>query len=444
MKKQWLKSLLIDTFLVAITMGIGLLIRYYTFLNARYFPDIDVYYFLKGIRDGNASNEFMFVVGRFLGQDWMLSLFMGISIASIFLFYLLCRRYTGKISSFIATLFFSISPLVFMNNKFGMIDKSVPVIFMIILCLLIMSYFKGILQVILITLSLALFGWIWTGFYAMMFLVAWYYLINGLKHQDRFAIAYATTLAIIIFVFGFVKLNALINITQSYLISELNPIWNIGIFAEYLIMILVFVFAFTKFRLDKADKKPFDKYWLVFFGFAIFFFAICITFRMHIFFMPLLYLWLAIILDELDYKWIYKILVLFFIISFVILTSWRIYLAEPVMNDGIRDAMEYVNTQSSDCLIGVWGLGHIYQYYTNKTVLYKAQAGKYNEQIQYLVDGKETPCTIIYSKEDIKALKYMLTFNNNNTRVDEYWISKQIPNKVFIYNKTNETYSVIN
>ena len=431
-----IKEISLDLILSIILVSIGFALRYFVYTFYKYPMDIDTYYFLRIIRDHIPGTSFMFTVNE------VMIFYMVISLLSIFFFYQMCRLYTLRFSSFVATLFFALSPLLFFNNKFSFIDKNAPSILMIIFFLTTFKVYKGMARVLLVTGILFMFAWIWEGWVYLIPIIIIYLIIylmyNKIKYGNHLIILCLLGITGIV-VYYFNRILVLINNRDRMLISELNPIWNVGVFAEYLIIVLVFLYVFTKIRIDKVDKNKINEYLFLYVFFIITFFSMCFMFRLNIFLLPILYLWFAIMIEDMEYKTWIKVIVLIFIGLFVFGTSWKIYMQPPLMNDGIKDAMDYINTLPTDCVIGVWSLGHIYQYYTNKTVMYKATAAGYNEQIDYLIRGNTTNCTLIYSEEDIKALEYMMKYDKINISKENYYISKDLPKKLFSYRNNNYT-----
>ena len=116
---------------------------------------------------------------------------------------------------------------------------------------------------------------------------------------------------------------------------------------------------------------------------------------------------------------------------------------EPVvMNDTIKDTMDYVNTLPNDCIVSMWSYGHIYQYYTDKKVLFRASSHTYKEQLDYLVYGNKTSdCVYIWNSLDIKGFDYMVKYGNVPfINTSDYYINKITPDKVF--NNSKEIYYV--
>ena len=148
------------------------------------------------------------------------------------------------------------------------------------------------------------------------------------------------------------------------------------------------------------------------------------------------------LLEELDYNTWKKILFICIIGLFIFGTSWKIYYQQPIMNDAIKQSIEYIDTLPTKCIAGVWSLGHIYQYYTTKEVLFKATSSDYNKQLDYFVYGNEsTDCSIILSDDDMKALLYMNKYmTKNDKNISTFKVVTEKPDKVFKYNNVMNYY----
>jgi len=445
--EQKLKSLRIDCLYLFIIMFVGFLLRYFIYIKQKYIMNIDSYAYLYRIKEiaNWKGREFLIDIGKLLGENGFIIFLMVVSILSLGLFYILCRRYTTKTASLIAGILFAISPLVFFNNQFGITDKNVPTIFMIILCMLLYSIKNRIIRFITLIPALLFFRYVWSGWYAMFILIfAGFAFESILRKELRMTLVYGI-ISVIGFILGWCRFYSLVEPVNRHLISELSPIWNLPPFAEYIVIIIVWILMFTKLRLEKKNTEKLIKYVFLYIGLILTFFYMCFVFRINIYFIIFLYLWVAILLDDLKYRWMIKSLYVIGIFSLIIFLSVNIYMREPEMNDGLKEVMDYVNNLEYDCIVGLWDMGHIYQYYApDKNVYYSASANNYKEQLEYMVYGnKSTNCIIIYSDEDLDALNYMLVFENENISKEEYWVSKKEPIFTSSY-KDNNYYVVVN
>ena len=415
-----------EILLVFLVTFVAFAIRYMVKRSQDFLMNVDSYYYVGRIQDGIYELRFMEHFGYVFGLEGLLTMLMYISILTVPIFYYACRQYTSYTGSFIGALGFALSPLIFFNNQFGILDKNVPTLFMIVAIIAVFGRFKkDVYRIIILIPLLLLFAFIWNGVIGIIALIAIYYFIESLiKKQYILTILYTS--------FGLIcmawNLKVFINMSDYFnirFISELNPIWNIGIFWEYIIIVILWILVLTKLRLEKYDKEKLLKYLFLYIGFIVMFFGMCFVFRMNIFFLPFLYIWLAIIFDDLEYKDIYKFITIGCIFLIISILSLGLYIRDPVMNKDILDAMEYINTlNETNCVIGSWGKGMIYDAYTDKKVPFRGSADGFNTEILYMVEGNNTTCVIIWDNQTIAALNYVLIYTGKDINTSEYYINK--------------------
>lgn len=427
----------LQEFIIAIgIMAIGFILRFLMFNTYKYPVDIDPYMFLRDIKSGIVDNSFMLQAGHVFGTTGIVYFMMVISILCIGIFYWLCRLWMKRSYAIISSIFFALSPLLFINTKFWFIDKNIPTLFMILTILLIMTLFKSWQRILLLILSFGVFYFVWEGWVYLAVVILIYYLIESIINRTKFMYfnisATVILISILIYLYNGI-LYTLINPVEKILTSELNPIWNLEPFAEMLIMIFVFILVFTKLRIDKKDKTKLNQYLFLYIGFIVTLFSFVYIFRMNILFIPFLYLWFGIVLEELEYDFWKKIMFVIMIGLFIFGTSWKVYYQQPIMNDAIKESIDYINTLPTDCIAGVWSLGHIYQYYTDKNVLFKATSFGYDKQLDYFVYGNSTTsCSIILSGDDMKALNFMTKYiKGNEINITNFKVMNRNPDKVF-------------
>ena len=413
-----------EIFLILLPVISGLAIRHFVYSTQNFFMNADSYYYIDKINDGIHGFNFMEHFGYLFGIDGLHHILIFLSIFSIIMFYYMCRQYTSIEGSFIATLLYSISPLIFFNTQFGMLDKNIPSIFMIIFIIAIMGRFKVWWhKLILLILSFSVFAFIWDGWIGMLAIVALYYIIKSIinKNYKILMILFFISIPSLYMAYNrFIRLAGNMNIK---FISELNPVWNIGFFWEFIIIAIVWIFIITKIKLEKYDKNKIDKYLFVYVGFIFTFIVTCFVFRFNILFLPFLYLCSGIIFTDLEYSDIKKFLVLSLLIIPVFVFSTDIYMREPIMNQDIENAMDYVNTiNDSNCIISNWDMGVIYDAYTNKSVVHRASAGSYEMEIDELVKGSNKSCIIIWDNHTIDSLKYILYHLGEDINTSEFYI----------------------
>jgi len=408
-KFEKLKDLLLALVVTIIGFSIRLAIR----SSQKYYMNLDGYTYLNVAKTGILRNEPVLLnwMAKYFGIFYTDMVLWGFTCLTFILFYYLCRRYTSKFSSFLASLFFAVSPLVFFNNQFGLFDKNVYSLFMIVLIMMFMfrkvDKSKTITNVSILFCAF-LFSYMWQGFWCIIVVYVFYLLIQSMVLKKLDHTSYLYVIVGLLLYAGFGSFKGIARFGSGYLTTELSPIYYVGLFSEYLIMVLVYIFLFTKLRLEKKDKNKLLEYLPLYVGFVIAFFAMVATFRMNILFLPFLYLGFAVMFNEFDYKWYWKTFVYLLLISFVVLTSMDIYLREPIMNDDLKEAIDMVNSQPTDCIVGLWDKGYIYEYYSDKDVLFKASDGSWKAQLDYFVFGKEHNCSTIYSETDLEAIRWMI------------------------------------
>jgi len=421
-----------------------LLVIISTFLRLVFYKkyplDGDGFYFLKLIRDKSFGNEFMTNFGYFLGEQNIRIFLSIIVILSIILFYFLMRLYISRKYSFITTLFLGLSPIIFTNTYFGMVDKNIPSIFMIILILFITKKFQDNLkiQIPLIIISLAIFYYIWVGAILFILFYGLYYLI--IFKNVKMKLLIVLFLIITFFKYGLGILKYFTISPDKNTISELLSIWNIRPYTEYIIIIIAYILLILILR---HRKKIFLK---LFTHETLFFFLTLIgmifVFRISLYAMISIYLMFGIMLEYFKINDKIKTYTSYVILFLIIITSFNIYNVNLLYNPVIEEASLYMNEQNTTCVIGLWSKGSIYEYFTNKTALFKNSIGDYKSFIDYFKYGKENNCSMIWSDSDLKALEYMLIKDNDENYLLPNYI-ESLPNKNFTSNEYNITYYVV-
>lgn len=362
-----------------------------------YFIGIDGYYYLLNtVSPEPLSSEVM---------SWMLNYSIGwttfLLIIAMFLTfllsYLIARHYLNRKESLIAQALFSFSALVFLNTQFFMYDKNILSLYFI------MTIYYSIIKKwnIAAFLSIIVFSLVWKGSIIMFIIFILYSILYFKKLYQRLFLFFSLILLSITGISYFPILNN----TKS-LIQETMFLWQTYLYPEYIIIFAVIMFillyhAVKKFNTGKFfDNK--DDYFLI--GYFIVFSIMTIyMFRFIIFLLPVMYIVYILYARKLyfSYYWIAAVCAVLLIIA-----SFNVYTSPSTANDAMVAAVLYANRYETDCLIGDWGKGHIYQFYSNKNVLYKGSAGHVKEQIDYMLRGNETDCVLIWEDRDIITTKY--------------------------------------
>jgi hypothetical protein len=342
------------------------------------------------------------------------------SVWTVVLLYFVLRIDFTRITAFITTLLFAVSPMVFFNNQFGMIDKNPLALFMIILIIgLLRMNIPEMWRFGILVLMLFAFLYMWSGAVAMIVLLLLYALILFIKEKNMPGIGIAISGLLLIGLVGYANLHTLLASQTKSLVSELMPIWNIGLwFGDYFVIIMVYLFLVMKYK-----QIDFSGYGFEVLGFFLFLVATIFVFRLHIYLISFTYFMLAVMIQKVKVdKEMVKHGFMFLLFLLMVVPSVPIYARQPVMNDDLLEAITYVNAQDTDCIVGVWDSGHIYDYYSPKQVLYSADSRYYKDQVNYLVYGNKTNCSIIYSDRDVKALQFMLISDGIRMNETDFWI----------------------
>jgi hypothetical protein len=411
-----------DVLLVLVPAVMAYFIRTAIKSSQHYYMNIDSYYYLSRISDGVVGNEFLIDFGNVIGPYWLEIFLATVSIWTVVLLYFVLRIDFSWKTSFFTTILFAISPMVFFNNQFGIIDKNPLALFMIILIMGLMriripEYYRfGVLVLMLFT-----FMYIWAGAAAMIVLLLFYVLILFIKEKNMPGIAMGIGGILLMIWLGYGSIQTLLSSSTHGLVSELMPIWNVGLwFGDYFVIIMIYLFIIMAHKKKKIDFKP---YTFEVLGFFIFLIATIFVFRLHVYLLPFAYYLLAVFFENIKVeKEVMKHWSLICLAAALMLTSLPVYARQPIMNDVLLEAISYINDQDTDCIIGVWDSGHMYDYYSPKQVLYSADSRYYKDQVNYLVYGNKTNCSIIYSDRDVRALQFMLISNGIRMNETDFWI----------------------
>jgi len=381
---------------------IGMIFRVITNLINPEFLGIDSFAYLNVAKTGILQDyTFLSVSTKYLGVSITHQILIILTCFSFGILYLCCRKIANKNNSIIATLMYMFSPLVFFNTSIGVYDKNPLTLFMIICIIFCVLYFRRRLLIISLIILMILFCFMWQGAIAMWLLLSFFFFIESFDLPESFTrsvIIRGLGMSLILIIFATILKGYKI-IQDKFLIMEARNILQVGFSMEYLFFLLCFILIIATINLEIRSKR------FIAINLILTFLAFVFIFRFNIFFLPFFYIAMAFLLQssKLDFKIIF---VSFFIL--VVIFSPAQYLREPKTNKAIRDMMDYVNEQNHSCIINDWGMGHIYQYYTNKTVKYKAHPTDIQDQIRYMVYGKPTECLIIASTRDYQSLNIVI------------------------------------
>ena len=411
----------IKNLIIITIIAIGLRLLFLT----KFPVGVDSFFFLEVARDCSKTGLLIYNLGCVLGEYGLTVFLAAISILTILLFYALCRTKLGESSSFYASILFALSPLIFSHTRFNMIDKD-PMALFLIICLLIIFFCKihEWLKLVLLLSVTYVFRYTWDGWIFMFFLVLILFIIKYIKEKQYYLFAFSLGVFV---TYIYLEFFQLFKATEQYilpssvsykpLITETYTALQVGFLIEYILIAIVGLYLLYKLKdhLELATA----------FGISLVFFFI--TFRFNIFFVPVLYLAYGVMIDNINIKEVkYKYIITIVSAFLILIGGFGILIHPSIMSEKMYPVFDYINKQPTDCLINVWDKGHLYNYYTNKTVLFKASSYNYQEQIKYLVDGKATNCTIVFSNEDIAKLNKFVKTANLKIQPKDFYISIHI------------------
>ena len=236
-------------------------------------------------------------------------------------------------------------------------------------------------------------------------------------------------------------LNTVLGLAKSKsLVMETRYIWQTYFYREYILILLVFIFLFLIWFKRKQYRNIKNKEVVAIFGFLFFLGLSIYMVRFIIFLLPFFYIVMGMLMEEKDLKYL-------FIGAFIamVLFSAPVYFRETIMNDGIYDAVTYLNNENpKGCLVGDWGKGHIYRYYYEGTVRFSAHPDEFVIQgmLEYMVYGNRTGCSLIWTERDYLALEFLLSDQNINISKEDYYITK-LEKEAEQFKYKNKTYWVV-
>lgn len=405
---------------------IGFLLR--LFFYKKYPLDADSFLYLRNARDHFASNSYLYVLGNW-GEKGIVLWLCAFSILAIILFYILCTSYTNSKNSLIASILFAVSPIIFLNTYFGIIDKNVISIVVFLTILLGSRIEKKLNKYLCWTAGMLLFYVVWEG-WLIVFTFLVIYIMYENKDKKWIFLSIIPFMIVLFF-----KMRTLYNYVfhepDGHFINELHPIWSVFPYIEYILIVFVYLIIILLIRHSK--KEAMNTYSFEILSFFYFIVGMILVFRISILTMPVIFLWTAIIMGNSEDQRIYYFIAgIFFLI---VIGSMNLYNMQPMNDDGLMKAIEYTNIQKTNCLIGLWDKGYIYQYYSNKSVFFSAVPDNYKLQIDYLGNGNKTDCSVIVSNRDYKALSYMTKYDNLNITS---WKTESMNRKEFISEEYND------
>lgn len=387
----------------------------------KYFHNIDSYAYLNIVNTGVMfDNTVLSSFTLNFGITGTLIVLYIFNIMLVIVFYLCLRQKFKQIPSAAASLLFILSPLVFFFTQPEIYDKTIFVLPLFVFCLLCYDLSvikKSYYYLILLFISIVLISMYWQGWYLIAAIFIFMFFMRYLLNKQYYI---AVHYGMILLLFSIKLIPMIKSITMGYtsgfLIAETAPLIFLPFHWEYLVMYAVLIYIFT----FKIDEKSIITFIIIIMSMAIF--------RNVIFALPFMYYYVARFFDKSGKRIMYAV---FIIIILLFLADGAIYVRDPVMNDNFKHAMDYFNTLNSTCLASNWGNGHIYRYYTNKTVLFSAHPNDLPAVMDWLVFGNRTNCTVLWYDRDYFAMDLLVDYYKINITKGEYWMTTVEPDIMF-------------
>ena len=397
--------------------------------DSYYYKNFDTVDYDKGIVGSYLPN-----IITVFGSTITIYLIGIVSLFSIILFYAIARNWFTEKISFIISLMFMIDPLNFFNTQLGILDKNPLILFLFLGLFYCLYVCKGnkIFRWIMVCVVAALSMLVWNGYIAIYIIIFTIVFIHAfLKKEYIYSTAFLF-LTLFFFATNFMMFNNLasgIGSGNKVLLGETRYAFELfsGMYFFYVLVIIT--------ALILIKKLLFKEHNIIFIGLFVTLIPFIYMFRFNLFFVPFVYLMLGFLIDD---KKVFRNILIFFVICIVI--SYPFYFREPRHNNSMLSAMELINQQNTTCLINEWGSGHVYQYFTNKTVKFKAHTRI--DQLDYLAYGNISHnCSIIYEKGDIFILQKMINITGAE-KVDTLYI-ETLAYDYFIDIKRHKEYRVV-
>ena len=394
----------------------GVILRVATYMFAR-IRGADSFYFLNyyNLRDVNT------VIGYHFGIEYMPFVLLGILILTWVLFYsILKEMIDSKLIRLTIFGFLVVSPITFVYTYIGNLDRGMLELFLFTLIIYLNIKNWRITSIIVTLIG---YFFVWPGFLIItMILLSAEFIYQVVLKKKYFYGILGLPLSYLIVTF-FPKYSVYMSENMS-IIAELQPLWHGGLIIE----LLFYFFILAAIAGNLRDLKE-RKYFILSAWFCSSFIAAIFIQRMFVLTLIPMFILLGISLAKIKEtkKGTYIAIGL---MAFFVFASLPVYTYKSYNVNEITEVMEYIDTLPTTCILSMWDSGHLYNYYSNKTILYEASPPKNMDQIyNYLVYGtynnKLAECTILLCKRDIKGLNNTGIMLYNHTLTGTDWIYNQ-------------------
>lgn len=348
--------------------------------------NVDSYHYADSINEGYYDGLSFLVY--YLGSNTEFILLM-FHVATVTLLFFIIKKFYGEKIAFITGMLYVLDPLVIFNTQLGLLDKNPIIMFIMLGFFYAWFILNNRIRALAYLVSLwALAVIFWDGFLIILFIITATSFFTGVFWKDKkqmlFGVIVSGIAIILILIFKFSEVMEML--ADKHLIAE--TMYGLLLFSP-MYLFYIFVLILNHYKSNKlfyagalASAIPF-----------------LFMFRFLKLFLIFVYLSTAILLT--DKRYLKPVLIVF---AVCVVLSYPGYLREPMHND---EMIEAVNYGDKDCLYANWGKGHIYNYFTDKKVYFKA-APRTDDILEVFAYGNQTNnCSYLYTDEDIEYFKFM-------------------------------------
>ena len=383
----------------------------------------DSFHFLNNANTKFYSGEFLYDISQIMNPITLTIVVFCIGLFIIPLFYAFCRRWIGKPYATLSTVFLIISPLFFYQTQYNWVDKN-NICFIFIIIAYWITFYKTdtlkneIVRIIVLGLWCLIFNYFWAGFILLPIICYIILLVKYLKEKNKILSGTIIGLGVLLIILKYKVITGLIAfftmVPEKFFISELVSPLAMPIKFEYFILFGL-IFALFKPYLVKKYKYLFLLYLMTLMGFIV-------GYRLSIFFIPIAYLWVGILLSS--YKPIKACIIAIPIIILVLITGQGMYNATQDMSKDMLPIFEHINNDPRHCLISVWDKGYMFEYYTNKQIQFKASGAEYQLNYQYFLNNTPSDCIKVFTDKDIDKFIVMMRYDKLPYNKEDFQIFK--------------------
>jgi len=389
----------------------------------------DTFHFLKSCVDHTGSGLFIYDICNFvnvIGLKWIMFI---IGLLIIPLFYLFARMILQhRLFANYTTMLLIVTPTFFFWTQWNFIDKNIPAFFwLIVIYMIVLSRdLKEKWQIPLLFIACAGLIYAWDGGWFGCLLGLVIMIIKYWKKYKYYILLFGI-ITLILFSQKFIHLVKFIFSTERFLIAEMmSPLLLPLTFERILFLLSPLILIFIS-----EIRLRYNKHLILLF--LINYMAYIINYRFFIHIIPLFLVLLGLTLTIKSHKYGQKKIANIFLVLMITQLSFAIPAMhhKGEMSDSMVPIFEFINELPNECLVSVWDKGHMFHYYTNKQIMYKASAGRYKEQLDIFINGKDTDCIIVFNQDDLESIETMAKYDKITTPIIDYKIfDKETNNKL--------------